>query len=86
MTQTEIGLKTIDKAISTQVRTEIAKQQTTQKQISKQIGMHPNVFGRKCRGQTTFSPSELQKTAQALGIEMLELIKRAQEQCQPTKE
>lgn len=46
--------------------------------MARDIGMHPNVFGRKCRGHVAFSPSELALVAERLGMTAADLTAEAE--------
>lgn len=58
----------LDQEVSGVVRAELGRARISQGEMASEIGMHPNVFGRKCRGQVAFSPAELAIVAERLGL------------------
>ncbi|MCD4557641.1 hypothetical protein [Schaalia sp. lx-100] len=62
-----VGFATLDEELSGVVRAELARFRLDQKEIANKIQMHPNVFGRKCRGEVAFSTGELTAVAHAIG-------------------
>ncbi len=46
--------------------------------MARRLHMHPNVFGRKCRGQVAFTASELADVATELGATAAALIDEAE--------
>lgn len=67
MTENPIRFLDLDQEVSGVVRAELGRARISQGQMARDIGMHPNVFGRKCRGYVAFSPSELALVADRLG-------------------
>ena len=63
MSSNPIRFATLDQELSGVVRAELGRARISQGEMASEIGMHPNVFGRKCRGQVA---ERLGLTASAL--------------------
>ena len=74
-----IRFATLDQEVSGVVRAELGRARISQGEMASEIGMHPNVFGRKCRGQVAFSPAELAVVAEHLGLTASALTADAEE-------
>ena len=74
-----IRFTTLDQEVSGVVRAELGRARISQGEMASEIGMHPNVFGRKCRGQVAFSPAELAVVAEHLGLTASALTADAEE-------
>ena len=79
MSSNPIRFVTLDQEVSGVVRAELGRARISQGEMASEIGMHPNVFGRKCRGQVAFSPSELAVVAERLGLTASALTADAEE-------
>lgn len=79
MSANRIGLRRVDAAVANIVRSEMALQQIKQADVTRAIGMHPNVFGRKYRGEVAFTSSELADVGRAIGVPASDLIARAEQ-------
>lgn len=67
----------IDEIVASEVRAEIARQKTKQKYLADKLGLHPNIIGRKVRGEVAFTVPELCAVAIALGIDPTVILNRA---------
>ena len=76
MSSNPIRFADLDQEVSGVVRAELGRARISQGEMASEIGMHPNVFGRKCRGQVAFSPAEL---AERLGLTASALTADAEE-------
>ena len=79
MSPNPIRFTTLDQEDSGVVRSELGRARISQGEMASEIGMHPNVFGRKCRGQVAFSPAELAVVAEHLGLTASALTADAEE-------
>lgn len=79
MMTNRIGFATLDEEVSGVVRAEIARHRRDQKEISTILGIHPNVLGRKVRGEVAFSTGELVEVANALGLSAAEIMREAEQ-------
>jgi len=79
MSPNPIRFTTLDQEVSGVVRAELGRARISQGEMASEIGMHPNVFGRKCRGQVAFSPAELAVVAEHLGLTASALTADAEE-------
>lgn len=79
MTSNPIRFADLDQEVSGVVRAELGRARISQGEMASEIGMHPNVFGRKCRGQVAFSPAELAVVAERLGLTAAALTADAEE-------
>jgi hypothetical protein len=79
MTSNPIRFADLDQEVSGVVRAELGRARISQGEMASEIGMHPNVFGRKCRGQVAFSPAELAVVAERLGLTAATLTADAEE-------
>ena len=79
MISNPIRFADLDQEVSGVVRAELGRARISQGEMASEIGMHPNVFGRKCRGQVAFSPAELAVVAERLGLTAATLTADAEE-------
>lgn len=78
MKSNRVRFATLDEEVSGVVRAEIARQRRDQKEIAASLDLHPNVFGRKVRGEVAFSAGELLEVAHSLGLSAAEITKEAE--------
>ena len=67
MNTNRVRFATFDEVLAGVVRAELARLRLEQKEVANQMNMHPNVFGRKCRGEVAFSTGELSAVARIVG-------------------
>lgn len=72
------GFTALEKIIAGEVRAEMARRGFRQSDVSAAIGMHPNVFGRKYRGNVGFTSSELASIAAFLGTTAAAITEEAE--------
>lgn len=72
------GLADYDERIAAEVRAQMARENTSQKTLAEMVGKHPNIIGRKVRGEVPFSSAELSKVARALHTTAAQLITDAE--------
>lgn len=70
--------QTFDEEVSGAVRAEMARARLAQATVAETIHMHPNVFGRKYRGESAFAPSELAAVAHLMGLSAADLTSEAE--------
>lgn len=68
----------LDQEVSGALRAEIARRRVSQVSIAETVGMHPNVLGRKIRGDVAFSAGELGGIASVLDLTGAEIMRRAE--------
>lgn len=68
----------IDKSLSAEIRSEMGRQRVRQSDVASKANIHRNTFGRKCRGEAPFTLGEAAQVADALGVDVTELIGRAE--------
>ncbi|MGJ9505421.1 helix-turn-helix domain-containing protein, partial [Actinotignum schaalii] len=73
-------------SIAAEVRAEMARKKQKISTLSESIGMHPNVLGRKVRGDVEFTSSDLAEICLALNVPLPELLRRAEEAAKKAKE
>lgn len=78
MNTNRVRFTTLDEEISGIIRAEIARQRRDQKQIAATLGLHPNVLGRKVRGEVAFSAGELSEVTRSLGLSAADIVKEAE--------
>lgn len=78
MEANRIGFTALDQRISGVVRALLAVEQVDQKVVADAIGMHANVFGRKCRGESAFSNGELHAVATFFNLSASDLVRQAE--------
>ncbi|QHO91960.1 hypothetical protein CWT12_12445 [Actinomyces sp. 432] len=77
MSRNPIRFCGIDQEVSGVVRAELSRAHISQAEMARRLHMHPNVFGRKARGQVAFSAAELVDVAAELGTTAAALIDEA---------
>lgn len=78
MRENRNGFATLDEELSGVVRAEMSRAKISQREMALRIGMHPNVFGRKYRGEVGYQPSELSAIGNQLSINGTELMREAE--------
>lgn len=78
MSSNRIGVSTLDEEVSGVVRAEMGRSRIGQSEMARAIGMHQNVFGRKYRGESKFSSSELAAIAHKLNLTAATLTAEAE--------
>lgn len=73
----------LDQEVSSTLRAELGRHRVSQTSIASALGMHPNVLGRKIRGEVSLSAGELGGIAGALGTTGAEIMRRAEAATSP---
>lgn len=68
----------LDREVSAVVRAEMARAMLPQATLALDVGMHPNVLGRKCRGESAFTAAELVAVATLLGLRAADITAEAE--------
>lgn len=63
--------------IAAEIRAELARQEKTVNELADEVGMPVSTARRSVKGQRPFNVDELFEICRALGLGMVELIKRA---------
>lgn len=68
---------TLDERVAGEVRAELARQRRTQQWLSDQTGIGRPSLNKRLNGTRPFTVAELNKVAQALGVQVVTLLEPA---------